>query len=62
MTINQFTRDGITYRAAPPAFPTSVNKCTGCAFHATRSATSCLGNACTGTLRADFRDIIWIKA
>lgn len=64
MTTDQFTLDGITYRAAPPAFPWSANKCTGCAFVATRSVTSCETHptSCIGSLRVDFRDVIWVKA
>jgi len=63
MTQNSLTIDGTTYKAAPPAFPDSVNKCTGCAFHATKHSQGCerLPVTCLGSLREDFRDVIWQK-
>ena len=61
MTLNTYQANGKTYKAAPPPFSMSINKCTGCAFHATKTAAACLGYTCTGTLRADFRNIIWLE-
>jgi hypothetical protein len=58
---NTYHANGKTYMAKAAPFSMSINKCTGCAFHATKTAAACLGHTCTGTLRADFRDIIWIE-
>ena len=58
---NTITREGITYRASAPLFPDSINKCTGCAFHAIKHKSGCAGNNCHGTLRPDFRNVIYIK-
>lgn len=52
---------GKTYKATPAPFSMTINKCTGCAFYATKYAASCLDHACMATLRADFKEIIWLE-
>lgn len=59
-TVNEFTHQGQRYKAEPPLFPASINKCTGCHFHSTKRATGCSHlPTCMGTLRTDFRDVIF---
>lgn len=55
--------DGRGFYVAPTPFSTSVNKCTGCALHATKYQVGC-GDAlrvCASFLRSDHRDMILVK-
>jgi len=56
--MNEFKLNGVTYVAARPPFSASVNKCTGCAFHADKKQCTQVPT-CLASLRPDFSDVIY---